>query len=122
MFNFGLGGIFTLISIVVLGVMGYALVDVLRRSPQQFTFARQSKQFWTMVLGGAVLFYALFRIGPLWLPLEQLISLAFLVATIYYLGPECQIMGRPDNGGINWRNRGDGNPPESGSAGDWRRW
>nr|WP_240611492.1 DUF2516 family protein [Actinobaculum sp. 313] len=85
----------------------WALVDCLGRSAGDFTFARRSKDFWTVVLVLAVVLSLSFVVPFIYLPFRGFLSLLAIIAVVYYLGPERQRMGPRRPGGERPRsNRG----------------
>jgi len=95
------------IALFVASLAVWALVDCLGRPAGDFTFARRSKDFWTVVLVLAVVLSLSFIVPFMYLPFRGLLSMLAIIAVVYYLGPERQRMGPRRPGGERRRsNRG----------------
>lgn len=102
--------VFTVLPLLLTGLFVWGFVDVLMRSERQFGLANQSKKFWLLVLGiGGVVYFGV-RVLRFYVPFGALLSLGFLIAAVYYLGPERSRMGPRwkggGRGGRGWDNRG----------------
>ncbi|MFY0406720.1 DUF2516 family protein [Solicola sp. PLA-1-18] len=73
-------GFLLLVSLVLLGVKAFALVDAITRSPEQFVAAdKQTKQLWMILLVIAAVAHLLFS-SPL-----SILNLVGTVAALVYL-------------------------------------
>ncbi len=85
--------IYTVFPLVMTGVFVWGFLDALARPARQFGLAGRSKNFWLAVLGIGGLLYFAVRVMRMWFPLAGWVSLGFLIAAVFYLGPERQRMG-----------------------------
>lgn len=90
--------VFRILPLVLTGLFVWGFFDALARPERQFGLAGRSKNFWLAVLGGGGVLYFLVRVLRFWFPLAGLVSLGFLIAAVFYLGPERQRMGPRWNG------------------------
>ncbi|MCI7304752.1 MULTISPECIES: DUF2516 family protein [Trueperella] len=80
----------------------WAFIDAAARPARQFAVASQSKNFWLVILGVGALAEVATRFQyllHLYVPFSGFIRLAFLIALVYYLGPERSKMGRRPGSG-----------------------
>ena len=100
----------TILPLALTGLFVWGFVDALMRTARQFELAGRSKNFWLGILGGGGLLFFAVRMLRLWFPFAGWVSLGFLIAAVFYLGPERQRMGP------RWTDRG---PRRRQSRGGW---
>lgn len=92
-----------IVPLALLLFVGWAFIEALRRSGDQFVLARLSKPAWIMILVASLLVVGNGYAWSFFLPFRSILYLVALFAALFFLGPECHRMGPPRRG--NRRNK-----------------